>query len=90
MENNIQTVIADFAKVNKISRSKLEAFIQQQIIPSIQVKQQGKQGRKLLDKTATLHRRIISAIEFGYKTSSDIRYILGNVDKITLNNVKSI
>lgn len=94
MENNIQFIIKAFAKANKYSTAKLEAFAQDIIasIPKEETKHKRKvisngiQGRPMLDSTKQLHQRIINAISFGYTTSPDIAYITGIRDRATLQN----
>lgn len=94
MENNTLELIKAFAKANKYSTTKLEAFAQD-IIASIpkedpkskrKVISNGIQGRPMLDSTKQLHQRIINAIGFGYTTSPEIAYITGINDKATLQN----
>ena len=94
MQNSTLDIIKAFAKANKYSAAKLEAFAQDIVasLPKEETKSKRKvirngiQGRPMLDRTKELHKRIINAIGFGYSTSSDIRYILGDIDKVTLNN----
>ena len=94
MQNSTLELIKAFAKANKYSTAKLEAFAQD-IIASLpkdepkskrKVIQNGIQGRPMLDSTKELHKRILSAIGFGYTTSPEIAYITGIKDKVTLQN----
>ena len=94
MQNNTLEIIKAFAKANKYSAAKLEAFAQDIIasIPKNETKgkrkaiSNGIQGRPMLDSTKQLHQRIINAIGFGYTTSPEIAYITGIKDKATLQN----
>lgn len=94
MQNSTLNIIKAFAKANKYSATKLEAFAQE-IIASIpkeepkgkrKVITNGIQGRPMLDSTKQLHQRIMNAIGFGYTTSPDIAYITGIKDKAALQN----
>lgn len=94
MENNVQSIIRAFAKANKYSTAKLEAFAQDIIasIPKEEIKgkrktiSNGVHGRPRLDSTKQLHQRILNAIGFGFSTSPEIAYITGIQDKATLQN----
>ncbi len=94
MENNIQYIIKAFAKANKYSAAKLEQLAQDIIasIPKNETKgkrkviSNGTHGRRMLDSTKELHKRILNAIGFGYTTSPEIAYITGIKDKVTLQN----
>lgn len=87
-------IIKAFAKANKYSAAKLEAFAQDILasIPKEETKSKrkvisnGTHGRPMLDSTKQLHKRILNAIGFGYNTSPEIAYITGIKDKVTLQN----
>lgn len=60
-----QNVIADFAKTNKVSRAKVEAYTAAIVasIPKARRKEtSGRIGRPVLDKTRALHESIIEAV----------------------------
>ena len=93
-QNSTLDIIKAFAKANKYSAAKLEAFAQD-IVASLpkdepkgkrKVISNGIQGRPMLDSTKQLHQRILNAIGFGYTTSPEIAYITGIRDKVTLQN----
>lgn len=94
MQNNTLELIKAFAKANKYSTAKLEAFAQDILasLPKEETKSKRKvisngiQGRPMLDSTKQLHQRVLNAIGFGYSTSPDIAYITGIKDKVTLQN----
>ena len=94
MENQqIQTIVASFAKANKVSRAKVESLAQE-IIASIKPKakteriRSGKIGRPVSDKTKELHQTIIQTVNNGFKARRDavlVRTLVG-VDNVTFNN----
>ena len=89
-----QNVISEFAKSNKVSRAKVEAYTAAVIASLPKGKEStGKQGRPVLEKTSALHSRIIDAINNGYQGKRDavtVRKVVSvdypNIDKITFNN----
>lgn len=90
-----RNVIADFAKTNKVSRAKVEAYTTAIVasIPKTQRKVSGKVGRPVLDKTRALHESIIEAVNNGRQGMRDavtVRKVISvdhpDMDKITFNN----
>lgn len=80
--NQIQNLISTFAKENKISKAKLQAFadqIAEQVKPHYT-------GRPKLDKTKVLEKRIKNAIDLGINQSLAIYEIIGDVNKVEFNN----
>lgn len=101
MENvsMFQNVIASFAKENKISRVKLEAYTAAIVasVPKAQRKESsGKIGRPVMDKTLALHKAIIETINNGRQGMRDavtVRKVVSvdypGMDKVTFNNALS-
>ena len=94
MENQqIQTIITSFAKVNKVSRAKVESLAQEiiQSIPKDNKPERisnGKQGRPMLEKTAALHQEIIQTVNNGFNGQRNavlVRNVIG-CDKVQFNN----
>lgn len=71
MNNQIETIISDFARSNKISKAKLHAFAEQIQQVSVPVKTHKPSGRPVLDKTKALHQSILSAIYNGRQGMRD-------------------
>ena len=85
MNTNIQSLVCDFAKANKVSKAKLEAFTAT-IIASIPHKASGgHRGRPMLEKTAALRQRIIEQCQGREIDSVSIRQAVGS-DPVTFNN----
>lgn len=94
-----QAVISEFAKANKVSRAKLEAYTAAIVasIPKQASKESiGKKGRPMLEKTSALHSRIIEAINNGLHGKRDavtVRKVVNvdypDIDKVTFNNALS-
>lgn len=101
MENisMFQNAIAEFAKSNKISRAKLEAYTAAIVasIPKTARKETvGKIGRPVMDKTRAIHAAIIDAVNNGRQGMRDavtVRKVVSvdypQLDKITFNNALS-
>lgn len=99
MENisMFQNAINSFAKENKISRAKLEAFTAA-IVASIPAAKPGKEntgkkGRPILDKTSALQQAIIQTINNGRQGQRDavtVRKVVNvdypDMDKVQFNN----
>ena len=88
MENQIQiqNIVASFAKANKVSKAKAEAFANEILATSNKAKKAP--GRPILDKTKELHQTIIQTVNNGFKARRDavlVRTLTG-VDKATFNN----
>lgn len=80
-----QNVIAEFAKTNKVNRSKLEAFTAA-IVASIPAKvSSGKQGRPMLEKTSALHAKILAECKGKEIDAVTIRQAVGS-DSVAFNN----
>lgn len=94
-----KNVITDFAKTNKVSRAKVEAYTAAIVasIPKTHRKESsGRIGRPVLDKTLTLHKSIVEAINNGRQGMRDaatVRKVVSvdypQLDKITFNNALS-
>lgn len=103
MENSTITafhnVIAEFAKSNKVSRAKVEAYTAAIVasIPKTRRKEtSGKIGRPVLDKTRTIHAAILEAVNNGRQGMRDavtVRKVVSvdypQLDKVTFNNALS-
>jgi len=96
LQSNQVEMIAEFAKANKVNRSKLEAFTAA-IVASIPKQtskaSNGKQGRPVSDKTQALHKAIIDTINNGYQSKRDavlVRKVVSvdypELGKVTFNN----
>lgn len=93
MDANIETIINNFAKTNKVSKAKLESLAQEiiQSLPKAQKPERigsGKQGRPVMDKTKELHQTIIQTVNNGFNARRDavlVRTLVG-VDNVTFNN----
>lgn len=91
-----QNVINSFAKENKISRAKLEAYTAAVVasVPKQHSKEStGKQGRPMLEKTSALHKAIIDCVNNGLHSKRDavtVRKVVSvdypQLDKVTFNN----
>ena len=91
-----QNVIASFAKENKISRAKLEAYTAAVVasIPKQASKEStGKKGRPMLEKTSALQQAILQTINNGRRGQRDavtVRKVVNvdypELDKVTFNN----
>lgn len=91
-----QNVISEFAKANKVNRSKLEAFTAAIVasIPKQHSKEtSGKKGRPVLDSTSALQKAIIQTINSGRQGQRDavtVRKVVNvdypELDKVTFNN----
>lgn len=91
-----QNVINSFAKENKISRAKLEAFTAAIVasIPKQASKEStGKKGRPMLDKTSALQQSILDTVNNGLHGKRDavlVRKVVSvdypELDKVTFNN----
>lgn len=94
-----QNVIADFAKTNKVSRAKVEAYTSAIVasIPKTTRKESGGRiGRPVMDKTMALHKAIIETINNGRQGMRDtvtVRKVVSvdhpGMDKVTFNNALS-
>lgn len=80
-----QNVIADFAKTNKVNRSKLEAFTAAIVASIPQRISSGKQGRPMLEKTSALHVKIIEQCKGKEIDAVSIRQAVGS-DPVAFNN----
>lgn len=101
MENisMFQNVISDFAKTNKVSRAKVEAYtaaIVASIPKTTRKETNGKIGRPVMDKTRAIHAAIIEAINNGRQGQRDavtVRKVVSVdypcLDKVTFNNALS-
>lgn len=92
--SQFQNVIMEFAKTNKVSRAKVEAYTATIIasLPMTKVSQ-GKTGRPVLEKTQALHKAIIQTINNGREGKRDavtVRKVVSvdypALDKVTFNN----
>ena len=87
MENQIQiqNIVASFAKANKVSKAKAEAFANEILATSNKAKKAP--GRPMLDKTKELHREIILAVKSGYqgRDAALVRKLVG-CDSVAFNN----
>lgn len=91
-----QNVINSFAKENKISRAKLEAYTAAVVagIPKQASKEStGKKGRPMLEKTSALQQAILQTINNGRQGQRDavtVRKVVSvdypELDKVTFNN----
>lgn len=101
MENisMFQNVITDFAKTNKVSRAKVEAYtavIVGSIPKTTRKENSAKIGRPVMDKTRALHAAIVETINNGRQGMRDtvtVRKVVSvdypDMDKITFNNALS-
>lgn len=78
-------VISQFAKENKISRAKLEAFTAAIVASIPQKVSSGRQGRPMLEKTSALHQRIIAECTGKEIDAVTIRHAVGS-DPVAFNN----
>lgn len=95
--SQFQNAIMEFAKTNKVSRAKVEAYTATIIasLPMAKVSQ-GKTGRPVLEKTQALHKAIMLAINNGREGKRDavtVRKVVSVdypvLDKVTFNNAIS-
>ena len=93
MNTNIEAIINNFAKTNKVGKAKAEAFANE-ILASVKPKAEtertrsGKMGRPVMDKTKELHQAIIQTVNNGFRARRDavlVRNLVG-VDNVTFNN----
>lgn len=98
MENitMFQNVISEFAKANKVSRAKVEAYtaaIVDSIPKQASKESTGKKGRPMLDKTSALQHAIIQTVNNGLHGKRDavlVRKVVNvdypDMDKVQFNN----
>lgn len=93
--SQFQNVISEFAKANKVSRAKVEAFTAAIVasIPKQPSKENTGKGRPMSEKTRALHKAIIDTINNGYQSKRDaalVRKVVSvdypDMDKVTFNN----
>lgn len=93
--SQFQNVISEFAKANKVSRAKVEAFTAAIVssIPKQHNKESAGKGRPMSEKTQALHKAIIDTINNGYQSKRDavlVRKVVSvdypDLEKVTFNN----